>query len=105
MPGPLLQQGATVLCPHGGQAQPATPNARVTASGATAVITGPWIVTGCPGIAAAGIPPCATAQWLTGTTRVTSGGQPLVVMSGQSLTQPNGVPLIPQASQTRVTAT
>jgi hypothetical protein len=105
MPGSLIQQGATVLCAHGGQAIAAAPNPRVTASGgATAVITSPWMVAGCPGVPPA-VPPCVTAQWLTGTTRVLSGGQPLVITAGTSVTQPNGTPLIPQATQLRVTAT
>ena len=33
MPGPLLHLGATVLCAHGGQAQPTAPNPRVLVSG------------------------------------------------------------------------
>ena len=33
MPGFLLHVGATVLCAHGGQAQPTVPNPRVTVSG------------------------------------------------------------------------
>ena len=83
MPGSLIQQGATVLCAHGGQAIAAAPNPRVTASGgATAVITSPWMVAGCPGVPPA-VPPCVTAQWLTGTTRVLSGGQPLVITAGE----------------------
>ena len=32
-PGPLLHLGATVLCAHGGQAQPTAPNPRVLVSG------------------------------------------------------------------------
>ena len=33
MPGTLLHVGATVLCVHGGQAQPTVPNPRVTVNG------------------------------------------------------------------------
>ena len=39
MPGFLLHVGATVLCAHGGQAQPTAPNPRVLVSGQP---TSPW---------------------------------------------------------------
>ena len=106
MPGPVIQQGATVLCVHGGQAMAAVPNPRVTASGApTSVVSGQWTIAGCPGIPPSGIPPCATAQWVTGTTRVTSDGQPIVIVSGEATCTPNGTPLLPVVTQLRVTAT
>jgi hypothetical protein len=106
MPGLLIQKGALVLCVHFGQAAAAAPNPRVTASGgATAVITGQWQITSCPGVPAASVPPCATAQWTSGTTRVTSGGQPLVITSGEATCTPNGTPLIPLLAQLRVVAT
>jgi|SRR5438105_10394685 len=105
MPGFLVQQGATVLCLHGGQATPAVPNPRVTLEGMpSSTISAPWIVAGCPGIPP-GVPPCVTAQWVMGTTRVTSNGQPLVVMSGQAVCAPPGTPLLPLVTQTRVIAT
>jgi hypothetical protein len=105
MPGPLIQQGATVLCTHGGQAVAAVPNPRVTASGApTSVISGQWTIAGCPGIPPSSIPPCATAQWSTGTTRVTSNGQPLVIARGQAICAPNGTPLLVAVTQLRVAA-
>lgn len=106
MPGPLIQQGATVLCVHGGQAMAAVPNPRVTVSGAPAsLISAQWTIAGCPGIPPSGIPPCVSAQWLTGTTRVTSNGQPLVVVTGEATCAPNGTPLVPVVTQLRVTVT
>ncbi len=79
MPGFLIQQGATVICVHGGQAMATVPNPAVTLDGMpTAAITDPWTVAGCPGVPPA-VPPCVTAQWVVGTTRVTSNGQPLVI--------------------------
>ena len=53
---------------------------------------------------AAAAPPCVTAQWTMGTTRVTSNGQPLLVQSSQSICVPTGTPLLIVATQTRVTA-
>ncbi|MEP6068053.1 MAG: hypothetical protein ABJ246_19620 [Paracoccaceae bacterium] len=107
MPGPMLHFGATVLCSHAGQAQPTVPNPRVLVSGQPTVAqTGPWVVAGCampPPIAGNG--PCVTAQFLTGSVRVLSLGQPLVLMDSQSIAVPTGTPLIPVASQFRVIAT
>jgi hypothetical protein len=104
MPGFLIQQGAAVMCVHGGQALATVPNPSVLVSGApTALITDPWQVAGCPGIPP-GVPPCVTAQWVTGTTRVTSYGQPLVVFAGQAVCTPTGTPLLPIAAQPRVVA-
>jgi hypothetical protein len=102
MPGFLLHQGATVLCAHGGQALPTAPNPRVLVSSQpTALLSIPWVVAGCP-LVPPPLPPCVTGQWVMGTLRVTSNGQPLVVQSGQAITIPNGTPLAPVAMQTRV---
>ena len=107
MPGFLVHVGATVLCSHAGQAQATVPNPRVTVSGqATVTIAAPYVVAGCtlpPPPAANG--PCVTAQWTVGTTRVTSNGQPLVVLSSQAICAPSGTPLMITVTQTRVTAT
>jgi hypothetical protein len=45
-----------------------------------------------------------TAQWVVGSTRVTSTGMPLVVQSRQAVCVPTGTPLIIAVTQTRVTA-
>ena len=104
MPGFLVQQGATVMCVHGGQAIATTPNPAVTVDGApTALITDPWAVIACPGVPPA-VPPCATAQWVIGTVRVTSDGQPLVIDTGEAVCTPAGTPLVPVVAQPRVTA-
>jgi hypothetical protein len=106
MPGFLVHVGATVTCAHGGQAQPTVPNPRVTVMGQpTVTIAAPYAVAGCafpPPPAANG--PCVTAQWMVGTTRVTSNGQPLVVLSSQAICAPTGTPLLIVVTQTRVTA-
>ncbi len=106
MPGPLVQFGATVLCMHCGQATATAPNPRVTLGGTPSLlIAAPMIIAGCalpPPPAANG--PCVTGQWLTGTTRVTSNAQPLVVMGGASICAPSGTPLLIVATQPRVTA-
>ncbi len=104
MPGPLLHVGATVLCAHGGLAQPTAPNPRVLVSGQpTVTIAAPYGVAGCA-FAPVAPSPCITAQWIIGATRVTSNGQPLVLMDSQAICVPNGTPLMIVATQVRVTA-
>lgn len=106
MPGFLVQVGAQVICAHGGKATPTTPNPRVTLSGAPSVlIVPPYTIAACtlpPPTAANG--PCVSGKWLTGTTRVLSNGQPLVVQSSTSICAPTGTPMTIVATQTRVTA-
>jgi len=103
MPGFLLQQGATVICVHGGQATPTVPNPAVTLDGMPAsLLADPWIIAGCAGVPPA-VPPCVTAQWISGTTRVTSYGQPLATQGGEAICAPAGTPLLPLVTQARVT--
>ena len=106
MPGFLIHVGASVLCSHGGQAQATAPSPRVTVSGQPSVtMPAPWLVAGCalpPPPAANG--PCVSAQFVTAATRVTSNGQPLLLIDSQAICAPTGTPLLIVASQTRVTA-
>jgi hypothetical protein len=106
MPGFLVQVGAQVLCAHAGQATPTVPNPRVTVSGQpTVLLSTPYMVAGCafpPPPTANG--PCVTGQWLVGTTRVTSNGQPLLVQSSQGICAPTGTPLLIVVTQMRVSA-
>jgi hypothetical protein len=69
----------------------------------TALLSIPWMVAGCP-LVPPPIPPCVTGQWIVGTMRVTSNGQPLVVQTGQAMCIPTGTPLLPIAMQIRVAA-
>ena len=106
MPGFLLHVGAQVLCSHAGQATPTVPNPRVTVSGQpTVLMSTPYVIAGCtlaPPPAANG--PCVSGQWLTGTTRVTSNGLPLLVQGSASVCAPTGTPMIITVTQTRVSA-
>ncbi|HME35236.1 MAG TPA: hypothetical protein VKF84_08355 [Candidatus Sulfotelmatobacter sp.] len=107
MPGFLLHQGATVTCAHGGQAQPTVVNPRVVVSGMpTVTLSAPYVIAGCafpPPPAANG--PCVTAQFITGSVRIVSNGQPLLLFSSQALCVPTGTPTIIAATQTRVVGT
>ncbi len=104
MPGFLLHQGATVLCAHGGQAQPTAPNPRVLVSGQPIVMQpAPYAIAGCPFAPGGGPMPCVTAQWLTAATRITSNGMPVLLLDSQATCVPNGTPLMIIVTQTRVT--
>ena len=103
MPGFLLHVGATVLCTHGGQAQPTVPNPRVLVGGQPVVTqSGPYIVAGCPFVPPGGNGPCVTAQWVTGATRVLAGGVPVLLQDSQSICEPTGTPLMIVVTQVRV---
>src|SRR4051812_35565209 len=107
MPAFLIQQGATVICAHGGSAQPTVPSPRVQLGGMPALLVGdPWMVSGCPFPPPPnGTGPCVSAQWLVGALRVTSGGKPLLLQTGSSLCIPTATPLTVVVTQTRVQAT
>jgi len=104
MPGFLLHVGATVLCAHGGQAQPTVPNPRVKVMGQPIVMQpGPYVIAGCP------FPPppvangpCLTAQWVMGALRVKSNGLPVLLQDSQAVCVPTGTPLTVAATQVRV---
>jgi len=103
MPGPLLTVASTVLCAHGGTASATAPNPRVLIDGQPSVVmSAPWVIAGCP-LNVSGSPvPCVTGQWTVAAMRVTSNGQPLVLMDSQAVCVPNGTPLLPVVAQTRV---
>jgi len=105
MPGFLLHLGATVLCAHAGQATPTVVNPRVLVGGQpTVTLTAPYVVAGCalpPPPAANG--PCVTAQFVSAATRITSNGQPLLLLDSQAICVPTGTPLVIVLTQIRVT--
>ena len=104
MPGPLLHVGATVMCAHGGQAQPPAPNPRVLVSGQPIVTQpAPYAIAGCPFNVSGAPVPCVTAQWVSAATRVMSNGAPVLLLDSQAICVPNGTPLIITVTQTRVT--
>jgi len=104
MPGPLLHQGATVICAHAGQAQPTVPFPRVRLGGQPVVtVSTMYTVSACPlppPPAATG--PCVTAQWIVGALRVRAGGTPVLLTDSTSLCVPTATPLTPVVTQVRV---
>ena len=98
--------GAVVTCAHDGQAMPTAPSPRVLVSAMPiATIAAPYMVAGCAFAPPAGNGPCATAQWIIGAVRVTSMGQPVVIMTGVATCVPTGTPLIQVEAQMRAIAT
>jgi hypothetical protein len=105
MPGFLVHLGATVLCSHAGQAQPVSPFPRVLVSGMpVATMPTPYAIAGCA-LTGTPNPPCVTAQWVTGATRVLAGGMPVVLLDSQAICVPTGTPLMIVATQMRVLGT
>jgi uncharacterized Zn-binding protein involved in type VI secretion len=103
MPGFLLHLGAVVLCAHGGQAQPTSPNPRVLVTGQPVTTQGaPYTVAGCPFNVSGAPSPCITGQWVTAATRVLAGGLPVLLLDSQAICAPNGTPLMITTTQTRV---
>ncbi len=107
MPGFLLHQGATVLCLHAGQAQPASVFPRVKVS-SQAIVTQPtmYTISGCtlPTPPAAN-GPCVTATWVTAATRVRAGGIPVLLKDSQAVCAPTGTGLNIVVMQVRVKGT
>src|SRR5262249_42286707 len=94
MPGPLIQVGAQLLCPHGGTITITPAGAQVTTDGqpiATIAATG--IVAGCPLPPGPTSVPCTGVTWTTGTVRVTLNGVPALVPT--SLAVFNCTPPVP----------
>lgn len=105
MPVPVLHLGATVLCMHAGNAQAVSPFPRVLVSGQpVSTLATPYVVAGCA-LASTSAPPCVSAQWVVGATRVLAGGAPLATFSAQAVCAPTGTGLLPVVAQTRVLAT
>jgi uncharacterized Zn-binding protein involved in type VI secretion len=103
MPGYLLHQGATVLCMHGGQAQPTTTDPRVKVGGQPVVTQSSlYSIAGCPFMYGSAPSPCTTGQWITAATRVKAGGMPVILQDSQAACAPNGTGLNMVNTQMRV---
>jgi len=103
MAGFLLHDGATVLCAHAGQAQPATTDPRVKVNGQpVATQAAPYTVTACPFAPGSAPSPCVTAQWMAAATRLRAGGVPVLLHNSQAICVPNGTGLNVVFTQQRV---
>ena len=106
MPGYLVNVGSTINCAHTpGQAQPAAPMPRVKVMGQAIVVqTTQYTVSGCA-LTGTQAPPCTTAQWTTGATRVKAQGTPVLLEDSQSTCVASGTPLTVMVVQARVKGT
>ncbi len=111
--GPLLHLGATVTCPHGGQATPVPSNTRVLVGGQpVTVVSDTYTVAGCPFTIPGSPPkpqPCVTVQWAVPASRVLVGGLPALLQTSAGLCKsaeqiPQGAPIV-SATQPRVLGT
>ncbi|MDQ7263120.1 hypothetical protein NM680_15095 [Paracoccus sp. PS-1] len=103
----LLHMGATILCPHGGQAQPGSSSTRVQLGGQPAVTVAHMMtIAGCSFSTPDGPKPCTQVQWTTPATRVTIEGSPALLSSSGGIcigaAGPAGPPQV-VAQQVRVT--
>ncbi len=106
MPGYLVDSGATVMCSHGGQAQPVMTDSRVKAGGQPVVPqSSTYTVSACPYAPGGVTTPCVTAMWSTAATRVKASGVALLLADSQSQSTPNATPLTVAVTQTRVKGT
>jgi len=106
MPGYLLHQGATVLCMHGGQAQPVVTDQHVKVSGQFIVTQqDQYTIAGCPFNVSSSPVPCVTGQWVTAATRVQASGTPVLLQDSQAVCAPNGTGMNIVTTQTRVKGT
>lgn len=101
MPGPIVHVGATIICPHAGQTNVITTNARVMVSGQpVATLADQFIIAGCAFTVPTGKPqPCVQIQWLTPAARVFVNGQPVILQSSTGLCKsaeqiPQGAPIV-----------
>jgi hypothetical protein len=105
MPGPIVHLGAVVTCMHAGPAQPTAPFPRVLVSGQPIVtLAAPYVIAGCA-LTGTPNPPCVTAQWVVGATRVLAGGQPVITQTSQAICVPTEQGLLIISTQPRVVAT
>jgi hypothetical protein len=103
MAGFLLNQGSTVLCTHGGQAQPTVTSSRVKAGGQPIVTqSSTYSIAGCSNMYGPVYCPCVTAQWTTAASRVKADGMPVLLQDSQAVSTPNGTGLTIAQTQTRV---
>lgn len=84
--GYVLQQGCTIMCPHGGQAQVVATGQRLKVDGAPALLpTDTFTITGCPFTVGPKYQPCVTISWMAESVRLKTGGSGVLLDSSVGL--------------------
>lgn len=82
----ILQQGCTIMCPHGGRATVVPTNTRVKVGGGYALLpTDTYVIAGCPFTVGPKYQPCVSIQWTAPATRVKVNGTPVLMESSVGL--------------------
>lgn len=105
MMGFLMHLGATVMCSHGGQANPGGASVRVLLSGQPAVtLSHAYTIAACPFTTPEPAPkPCTSLQWTTTALRVRIEGAPAILSTSSGLTiGPMGPQGAPQVAQQQI---
>jgi len=102
MPG-LLTLDAVVVCDHGGEAQTVMADPRVLVDGSPVVVESSlYLISGCSN----GPPPlvpCDSGEFITGATRVTASGLPVLLADSIAVCVPTETGLVVVANQILVT--
>ncbi len=86
MPGFILDAGATITCPHAGQATVVSRAARVKLGGQPPLLVDDVAtISGCSFNVSGAPSPCLSIQWLMPATRVKVGSSPLLLSSSIAL--------------------
>jgi hypothetical protein len=87
--GFLVHVGATIICPHAGQASCITSNTRVLASGQPIVTQADTFpITGCPFTVPVATPhPCVAIRWLVPSLRILVGGKAAILQDSTGICQ------------------
>ncbi|MGC9970001.1 MAG: hypothetical protein ABSE56_05370 [Bryobacteraceae bacterium] len=98
MPGPLLHVAAVGMCPHGGQIQIISSDARVMVNGmSVATMADQFLIVGCAFTVPPGKPqPCMRVQWMVPAARVLANSQPAILQTSVGICMSaDGIPAGP----------
>ncbi|MGW7529155.1 PAAR-like protein [Streptomyces sp. NPDC054783] len=86
MSGNLVTIGATVMCPHGGQANVLPAQSRVLVDGSPAATEADvYTVTGCTFTAGGNPHPCTTIRWTGASARIRINNSPALLQDSTAL--------------------
>ncbi|MFH8484335.1 hypothetical protein [Streptomyces longisporoflavus] len=85
MPGHLLHEGITIVCPHGGNGR-LTPSSTLLVGGQKAAVAqDPTTVSGCAFNVGGTPSPCLRVEWQRAATKVTAGGKAVLLSDSVAL--------------------